>query len=348
MALTTDPGAAGRPSVGSRPSGVVPDASRSGGSSGSGGPNGGGRPYDDQPAAEPGSLGVPLRPLGISESLDLSWDLVRRWTRVSLLLGVIVAVVAQLLALPVIALFGSLAFAAPNDELLTVLGALLVLSVGTVVTSFLTYVCTAILSGLLAVVVDDTIFGHRASVARVRERMRGRWPALLGTALIVGAMECVASMIVPSILLIPVGWSLVQPLTAVAAPAAVLERLGPFQAIARATRLSGRDTGRVMVVRGGAGTIGGILGAVLGSIFGTVGLIILVATSSGLSSAFLIVLVTTQIGGLISLALVGPFHAYNAGLLYADRRMRAEGLDVELLLERRRRHRHRAAIGRPT
>lgn len=318
------------------------------GSSGTGGPGADGTAEPDPDRlGEPGTLGIPLRPLSVGELLDQSWDLYRRWTRVSLLLGVLTALLAQVFALPVVALLGSLAVAAPNDEMWTVLSTILLLATGVVVTTFLTYVGFTVLSGLLSLAVEDTLFGYRVTLPRLRRRMRGRWLPLIGTGLLVGAMECAAALIVPAMAMIPVGWTLLQPLTAVAGPVTVLEGLNPFKAIGRTARLSGRDTGRVLLVRGGAGAIQNILTAVLSGIVASVVLIVLAVTGGGMSTALIGLIVATQVGTLITLVVIAPFVAYNSGLLYADRRMRAEGLDVELLLDRRCQHRRRTAVGRP-
>lgn len=276
-----------------------------------------------------------MRPLAVGEVIDFSWDLVRRWPRISLSMGVSVAVAIQLVAIPLAAVF---ALALSQLDAQSAAGALLILfgfAATTYAIDALTNVGTATLSGLLASVTDDAVAGRTASLKRVRESMRGRWLSLLGVSAIVGVIETVAGFFL-SIL----GWAAVQPLVAMAGPVTVLEKASPFAALRRASQLSGKDSGRVILIRGMAYLVQMLLSVAITSFVGAAAIILI--TVFGPSTSLLFgLLFALEVIVLSTNALIAPFVAYNAGVLYADRRMRGEGLDIEVLLANRRRRRTR-------
>ncbi len=276
-----------------------------------------------------------MRPLAIGEVIDFSWDLVRRWPRISLSLGVAVAVAIQVVAIPLAALFALLLSQVSTQS---AVGTLLIL-LGFAATSYavqtLTHIGTAALSGLLAPVADDAVGGRTASFRRIRESMRGRWLALLSLSAIVGVIETVASL-----LLSFVGWAAVQPVVALTGPTVVLEKIGPFAAIRRATQLSGKDSGRVLLIRLLAYLVQALLTVAVTSFVGAAA-ILLISLFGPSTSLLFGLLFALEVIVLATNALIAPFVAYNAGILYADRRMRGEGLDIEVLLANRRRRRTR-------
>jgi hypothetical protein len=287
------------------------------------------------PGLELGAPSIPMRPLAVGEVIDFSWDLVRRWPRISLTMGVSVAVAVQVVAVPLAALFALLL---SQVDMQSATGALLLLfgfAATTYAVDALTNIGTAALSGLLASVTDDAVAGRTASFRRIRESMRGRWPSLIGVSAIVGVIETVAGLVLSII-----GWAAVQPLVAMAGPATVLEKVSPFAAIRRATQLAGKDSGRVILIRGMAYLIQMLLSTAITFLVGGVAILLfsIVGPSTGLLFGLLFAL---EVAVLTTNALIAPFVAFNAGVLYADRRMRGEGLDIEVLLANRRRRRTR-------
>ncbi|GAA1685930.1 hypothetical protein [Fodinicola feengrottensis] len=280
---------------------------------------------------------IPMRPLAVGEVIDYSWDMVRRWPRISLTLGALTTVAVQLVALPMAALVAVVAATVDTNGVAGTLALLLSIAGATFAVTALTYTGTAALSGMLSIVADDAVTGVEPSLRRVRRKMRGRWPALIGVSLVIGAIESIASLI-SSFLLLSIGWMAVQPLTSMAAPTTVLERLNPFRAIRRSAALSGRDSGRVILIRFLASVIQSVLTLVTGAIYGG-GALLLLGFLGETTPVLLGLLFGAELVALVTGALIAPFVAFNSGVLYADRRMRGEGLDIEVLLANRRRRR---------
>jgi hypothetical protein len=295
------------------------------------------RESGDDEADVRGVPSIPLRPLAMGEIIDTSWDLVRRWPRISLVLGGLTAVAVQIAALPLVALVAVVIATADPGGLVGTLALLFSIAGATYVLTALTYTGTAVVSGMLSIVAEDAVTGTEPSLGRVRRRMRGRWPALIGVSLLIGLIESIAALST-SFVFVSAGWIAVQPLTSMAAPVTVLERLGPFQAIRRSAALSGRDTGRVILIRFLANAVQLVLTLVLVTFYGA-----LAALAFGLlgttTPVVIGVLFGVELVALVSGGLIAPFMAFNAGVLYADRRMRGEGLDIEVLLANRRRRR---------
>jgi hypothetical protein len=291
---------------------------------------------------EVGAPSIPMRPLAVGEVIDFSWDMVRRWPRISLALGGLTAVAVQIVALPLAALVYLVVATADPSGLGGTLAVFFSIAGATYALTALTYTGTAVLSGMLSTVAEDAVTGVQPSLARVRRRMRGRWPALIGVSLLIGLIESVAAL-VSSFFLLSLGWVLVQPLTGMAAPATVLERVSPFKAISRSASLSGRDTGRVLLIRFLASTVQTLLTLVLTTFYGALAALLLGFVGPG-TSVLIGLLFGVELVALVSSCLIAPFMAFNSGILYADRRMRGEGLDIEVLMANRRRRRRTGAV----
>ncbi|GAA1083219.1 glycerophosphoryl diester phosphodiesterase membrane domain-containing protein [Nocardiopsis metallicus] len=224
----------------------------------------------------------------------------------------------------------------------------------------ITLVGGAILLGLLAAVVAMAVLGRRLTVAEAWEAVRGQVGSIIGLAFIKLGMQIImaivffiAMMIVVfvAVLLsfafqsfgaaVAVGLLIVLVgIAAVAAPAlwiwirlyyamplVVLERLGPFQAIARSWRLSQGAWWRTFGYWLLALLIVFVVNLILGLPFGVVlGFDVLPYGDYG-------VVVTAVISYVITVlvyALTQPFLAGVNTLLYLDLRMRREGLDLHL------------------
>jgi hypothetical protein len=295
------------------------------------------QPGWDQPPAWQGAYGfgraggpqpgiIPLRPLTVGELLDSAFSLVRRHARLTIGLAAAVLIPEALLNIAVQAWAG-------GGHLVT---GRTVLGPGTSVDSgssgtrvVASLVATPIgaafamfLAGVMAAVAADAILGRPVSWASVWARVRPvRW-RLVGTSLLAGLLPFLGliGFIVGGIFL----WGAL----ALAAPACVLERLGAWTALRRSWRLAVPDWWRVWGVRALSVVIAGVISSILGIV---AGVIVGVAATSGHASttgtgAFLVV---TALSTAVEIV-VQPFVAAVLALLYVDRRMRAEGLDVTL------------------
>ena len=124
-------------------------------------------------------------------------------------------------------------------------------------------------------------------------------------------------------------------LVLLAAPALVLEELGLVAAIRRAHALSRGQFWRLLGVALLAGLIAGVVGQVVAVPFTVVGAVaaLLLPPSWSLPGLLLV----SNLGSVVTGALVGPFSAGVTGLQYVDQRFRKEGLDITLLDETLRR-----------
>lgn len=226
--------------------------------------------------------------------------------------------------------------------------------------SLITLVGGAILLGLLASVVGMSVLGRRLTIAEAWETVRGQIGSVIGLAFVKLGIQIVFAVVafialmittflavLASLLFESFGAALavgllvfLLGLAAVAAPAAwiwvrlyyamplvVLERLGPFQAIARSWRLSQRAWWRTFGYWLLALLIVFVVNMILGLPFGFVlGFAVLPFGDYGVVLSAVISYVIT----VLVYALTQPFLAGVNTLLYLDLRMRREGLDLQL------------------
>lgn len=268
---------------------------------------------------------IPLRPLGLGEILDGALTTVRRNPAATLGVAAVVSSAIQLaqfglLAGPLAATrrqlgdHSSLSTAAFLDRLLVVVG----------ISSLLTLIASALLTGFLTQVVGRAVLGQPMSLGQVWERTRGRLLPLIAVTLLVSGGVAVGAvlLVVPGIFLY-VAWSL-------AVPAVVLERAGPITALRRSMALVRGSWWRVLGILVVVYLIRLVLAGILTVPFGLAGgafSAVFSGTTSDQSTGQLLV---TTIGGIVGQTVVLPFVAGAIALLYVDRRMRAEGLDVTL------------------
>ncbi|WP_329457583.1 DUF7544 domain-containing protein [Streptomyces sp. NBC_01497] len=322
-----------------------------------GAPGPGGSPaWGRPPSAKPGV--IPLRPLALGEILDGSVSVLRRHWRTVLGVTVAVAVVTQVCDVILQRLLASdpaqIDPSASASEALdqaahalqsTLLTALLSLGITLIGTLFTTAVLT--------VVVSRSVLGRDVTFADAWREARPRLPQLLGLTLLLplisGALvtvACVPALVTGtaagtavSVLLFLAAvvvalWLMVR--FSLASPALMLERRGIITSMRRSAKL----------VRGAWWrTFGILLLTALITILVTLVIAVpfsLVATiadgGSGLDSilagntphfgwAYVIV---AGIGSVIASAITLPFSAGVTVLLYVDRRIRREALDLEL------------------
>ena len=230
-------------------------------------------------------------------------------------------------------------------------------SMGSLVTSGLTMLATAFLSGMLALTVWDAVLGRKSSPADAWHRFSPRFvPVLLATFLI-GIIEFVLIVLVLLVFMIPfflvvvnaasarsydsasasiggafaIIFLMVVALIVVAcfltvkfaftSSAVVLEGLGPVDALKRSWALSKgsfwRILGRIWLIGIVTGLISGVLGAVVGAILGV--------GAAAADSVGLLVAFSAFLSALLS-AVVIPVQSSFYTLMYLDERMRKENL----------------------
>jgi hypothetical protein len=325
-------------------------------------------PEDRQPVREPAGQGpgagparfatdrsellggdIPLRPLGVSETLDAAITSVRRNPRAVLGLALILTSAVQVtLTLVTYFLVGRSATDEITPGLLerSVGTQFLLAAIGLILTAYI----VLLLAGMLAPVLGRTLFGLPGTLRQAWRDVRPSLVRLVAVATITMALSLAAFAVpvIPFILSVagnaPAGLSVLAAvigfplglaltvwlyvLCVLAAPALVMERQGVPQAFRRARQLLRRRWWRVC---------GTLLLTLLITIF--IGLIaqvpffVLTNVLFGQNPtgwAELIALGLGTVGRIVSWSLIGPFDAGVIALLYIDLRMRREGLDLEL------------------
>lgn len=319
-------------------------------------PAGTGRP--SPPAYAPGSTGrrgrpvVPLRPLGLGELLDGSVAVLRRFPRpvfaVSAAVAVASGLLQLLLAVTVLLPLTGQAVQPDGDAFGTALGGA---AVAGLLGLLLSTVASAVLTGFVTIVVSRAVLEQGITLREGWELLRPRLRPLLLTALaLAGAsagvvlLALLATVGLASVLgavggvlggLLVAGsialavwlytrWSLS---TAVV----VLEKTGVRAALSRSSVLVRGDFWRVLGVVLLAVVIAAFVGQVLQLPFGLVGTSPLSQAGSSTLDLSTGDVVVASVAGSLAATVVGPFTAGVRALLYVDRRMRAEGLDVALV-----------------
>jgi hypothetical protein len=325
-------------------------------------PGWGQRPaWGQQPSWLPPKPGViPLRPLGVGEILDGAVSTIRAKPRLMLGLSTVVAVLTQLVTVPVSWVLlhdsGDKAFtidtsasSSTNDNFAFEASSL----TATAIQILVTLVATLLLTGILTVVLSRAVLGQDIDGRAAWGETRPRLPALVGVLLLVFLIEIglAALLLGPGIALAASGSGVAAALALVAgiplffcasvylyiafalAPAVtVLEKQPVLASLARSRRLIKgawwRTFGMVLLVN----IIAGIVNGIFSSIF-TVAAFIAAGAASNFQSFNpyeLVPLIVTAVGTIIGAAITWPFTAVATALIYVDRRIRREGLDLEL------------------
>lgn len=308
------------------------------------------------PPAAPRPGIIPLRPIGLGEILDGSFTAIRTAPIASLAFGAIVMLINQALFLlinytllrPTITTTTNFdgSTSRQTSDLAAHVGATYI------ATAVLTSVELLAMTGVMAAIIGERAVGRRVRLKDARARLRPvAWPltqvVAVVTLIVAGS---VAVALGPGIavsaagtdqggaLLLGLGFLLLIVPVAYAwttlslAPAViVLERQGVRAALRRSRKLVHGAWWRVFWISLLASLIAGVLGAVLSLPFQIFG-----GSLSGLFSGrsdnnlSFTTLLMSALGGFVAGTLTRPFQGGVAALLYVDRRMRAEGLDMAL------------------
>jgi hypothetical protein len=308
---------------------------------------------------------VPLRPLQFGDILDGAVKAVRFNPKSMVGLSALVLgaflVPSAALAIVVTNLVqgrlntsGTDANVAFADLLPNLLHDLLLVSLPALVQFLFTVLATGLLSGLLIHVVGQAVLGRKPDIGQTWQSTRGRLPALLVLTFLtlLFLLLLVAVLMGPGVLLLVndhVGAGLILllgflaifvPLLAIstkismAAPAIVLEGHGVFAGLRRSFALTkGVAFWRVLGITLVAGILAGIAGWLLGLPFSIIGTVIAFLAGQDSESGQMAVTFVSHLSALLTGAITTPFVAAVTGLIYIDRRMRLEALDVVLVRE---------------
>lgn len=313
------------------------------------------------PTVKPGV--IPLRPLGVGEILDGAVTTIRRNPGPMLGLSAIVAVITQLVGLVGNwVVFRDVQDIAASPESATageVLDAVTGIFATTLVILVVSWVATVILTGILTVVVGRAVLGQHLTTAQAWATARPRLLRLLLLtvvfALIVAAPFLLTTLFAVVVIaggggdagaaLVTLMLLLAVPLTiwlyvryTLATPALMLESrpsggggsrpVGIGLALRRSGELVQRSWWRVFGVLLLIWLIALIVGQVVQVPFSIPYLFVDPFDPEAMTS--LGILTLSALGGVVSTAIVAPFLAAATALLYVDRRIRREGLDIDL------------------
>ncbi|MFZ0323197.1 MAG: YciC family protein [Actinomycetes bacterium] len=279
--------------------------------------------WGNQPVApKPGV--IPLRPLTVGEILDGAITTIRQYWRPMIGLAFIVstglAVVSFLASL--LDLRSATSTQATSDVAFYGGGIAQFLSL------ILTFVGGTLLTGMLTVVVGQAVLGRDTTASSAWDRIRPLGWRLVGLTLLVSLVVLVGSCFC----LIP---GLVLATFYVLSPAAlVLERGTVTGALSRSWNLVKGAFWRTLGIVVLVWILRGIITAAVLVPFTVLSMVILFAgagaTGDPNAASFIVAQAVIAIGSIIAGSIGYPFIAAALSLTYIDRRMRSEGLDIEL------------------
>ena len=296
---------------------------------------------------------VPLRPLQLGDILDGAVKAVRFNPKSmvglsALVLGAFLVPSAALGVGATHLLARSLSTFGPDAQAFLGVPASLLQAMSTVL-------ATAVLSGLLIQVVGQAVLGRKPDIGQTWRSTRGRLPSLLALSFLSGlfALLLSAVLIGPGVLLLVngntaagvilfiVGFLGLIALALVfstkislAGPAIVLEGHGVLPGLRRSFALTkGAAFWRVLGITLVAGLLAGVAGWLLQLPFSIIGVAIAAMAGQDTESGQMVTTFVSHLSALLAGAVTTPFVAAVTGLLYIDRRMRLEALDVVLLRE---------------
>ncbi|WP_116947311.1 proline-rich domain-containing protein [Jiangella endophytica] len=306
------------------------------------------------PDVKPGV--IPLRPLGVTEILDGAITTIRRNLAAMLGLSAVVAVATQLVSAGVLAWVFGEAITEPDlglsdaDALDSLARSLPAAVIGWLVT----VIATVFLTGVLTVVVGQAVLGRDLSIGQAWRESKGRLPRLLGLTLlytliyfspalvvlllalglaVIGGTAAAVLVVLLGLAAVPVTiWLYVR--YALSTPALMLETstvggaarpIRVVESLRRSATLVRTSWWRVFAILLLILIITFLIGQVVAVPFGVPSML---GTGSGDDPVTWYVLNT--LAGMISATITAPFAAAATALLYIDRRIRREGLDIEL------------------
>ncbi len=253
---------------------------------------------------------IPLRPLAVGEILDGVFTTIRQNPKSMLGLSFVIVLFGQLLTLAV--------NLGVHDASLGTR------QVALIPTLIISQLIASIATGAVIIVISEAVLGTRISPGEALNRLAGRiWP-LIGLGLLVSLLTILGFvlLVIPGIY--------IAVLLAFATPVFVLERTRVGEALSRSAELVRGSWWRTLGIAILGGLVGGIISGIIQFPFA-----IFTANSNGFlstadtgisTSGELVLAIGRVIGGTIST----PILAGTIALMYVDRRIRREGLDLVL------------------
>jgi len=281
------------------------------------------------PAVKPGV--VPLRPLSVLEILDGAISTMRQYWRP--MLGLSFAVSAALAAIGfLISLFsmGSLTSLDQLDPQTTdggdLVSAIVPTLFGALASALVQFVGVVLLTGVLTVVVGQAVLGRELTVDQAWRRVRPLAWRLIGLALVasvtvgIGLVLCLLPGIVLAAFL------------SLGAAILVLERSTVFASISRSFSLVGSAFWRTFWILVLIYIIYIIITTAVAIPFSIGSFVFPIYDGAGNvdETAFVVNQAISSVGSVVSGTIGYPFISAAIVLTYIDRRMRREGLDIEL------------------
>jgi hypothetical protein len=221
--------------------------------------------------------------------------------------------------------------------------------------SLFNLLAAVILSGLLSQAVGQAVLGRKPDLRQTWLSTRQRLLPLVGLGLLVvlanvlllavlvgpGVLVLVNGDIVAGVIVVTLGLLVLIPVTlavstkiALAGPAIVLEGYGVRDGLRRSFALTrGPAFWRVLGIRLVAGLLAGLVGTLLGLPLSILGEVIANMAGQGTENAEMLLTFISHLSALLTGAITTPFVAAVTCLIYVDRRMRVEALDVILFRE---------------
>lgn len=292
---------------------------------------------------------VALRPLGLGDMLDGSIKAIRRNPGATLGLSALVTLACLIPSALIGAALSKLAFGySPGDGAVGSLGT----APASVVQLVFTQLATGILSGMLVFVVGEAVLGRHARMGQTWSATRRRVLPVLGAQVLVGLVG-----FLPLVLLVGGGVALalaaapwvgvpvaivgglgglgfmiwLSTRACLAAPAIVLEGHGVRAALRRSFALTRGAFWRTFGILLLAAVLAGIAASMLDAPFSIAGMGAMLVSGPDSLDSILIVVFVSHLGRLVAGTVTTPFAAGVTALLYIDRRIRLEGLDVTLI-----------------
>lgn len=271
---------------------------------------------------------IPLRPLAVGEILDGAFTAMRRYPKATFGLSAMVSILSALAQFALVMSLRDVFAAATLDPENIDFGDLSGAAAVGLLTIVITGLAGLLFSGMLTVVISEAVLGRKIELGNVWARVKPRMWALIGVSLLVGLVTVIGALacLLPGIYLhIALSFT---------TSALILEGQSVTGAMGRSRELIKGDWWRVFGILLLAGIIGSVVAQVIQTPFGLVGGGSF-GSGFGTSGANPFDMTTSSIaiqslGQMVASTVAGPITAGVTALLYIDRRMRREGLDVAL------------------
>jgi hypothetical protein len=278
--------------------------------------------YGAPPPPKPGVL--PLRPLGVGEILDGAFSTIRTYPMATLGLSAVISAVSALLQLAVLLPTMSRLETAttelelaetpdPDVFIAAFIAVIVVLVIGTLLAA-------TVLTGMVTIVLGEAVLGRPITIGEAWRRVRPRFWALLGLALLQGLIVMLGfiACIIPGVFL----WAKLS----LSTPALMLEGRRITDAMRRSSALVRGSWWRVFGILLLASVITMIVGQILRLPFDLFG-----STPWAPEGDFSLAgVIAGSVGQIVAGTVTGSIVALVTGVLYVDRRMRAEAFDLTL------------------